>query len=80
MTMSPQTNGTGIRVVITSPFGAPPENLRTMQVWRSWVEYSSADEDRSVFNRNAVLGFAITLGVSAGFWTGVGLTVARIWK
>jgi hypothetical protein len=83
VSLSSQTDGMGIRVVIASPWNEPAENLRNLQFWRSRLEYYSPSDDSrspSRINWNAVLGIVITFGVSAGFWTGVGLTVAHIWK
>jgi hypothetical protein len=54
-----------------------------MQFWRSWLELDSEIEQTakpSRVNWNAVLGVAVTLGISAAFWTGVGVAVAQIWK
>jgi hypothetical protein len=51
-----------------------------MQFWRSWQEYRSPAARRSRFNWNAAMGLVITLGISVGFWTAVGLTVAHFSK
>ncbi|HTW58210.1 MAG TPA: hypothetical protein VMD99_08770 [Terriglobales bacterium] len=74
------TNGSSIRVVITSAPSASPENFRQVQVWRSWLEYRSRAQARPRFNWNALLGLLITAGISAGFWTAIGVTVAHFWK
>ncbi len=81
VTLSPPTDGTGIRVIITSP-AHDAENLRIMQFWRSWLEYNTGDERkfRWHLNWNVVFGLAVTVSVSAAFWTGVGLLIAHVWR
>jgi len=45
-------------------------------------DFRTEDEDRtpSLLNWNAVAGAMLVLGVGASFWTGLGLTIARVWK
>ena len=79
--LSPQS--TNIRVRVQGRLNEPPENFREMQFWRSWLEFDSEQAaDRqgppSRINWNAVLGLAVMFGISAGFWTGVGLLIARL--
>lgn len=84
--LSPQTNRSAMRVVVTRPGSASSlENFRNIEVWRSWIEFDSEVQNeekrsRSRVNWNAVLGLAVTLGISAAFWTGVGILVVQIWK
>ena len=71
------TRDTQIRIAIAGPCNAPPMNLQEVEVLRSWLVYDSELEGQERRVRwNAVLGLAVALGVSAGFWTGVGLLVA----
>ncbi|MFZ0759157.1 MAG: hypothetical protein WAM69_04330 [Candidatus Sulfotelmatobacter sp.] len=46
-----------------------------------WFVY---DSDLGVthkrFNWSLVLGFVLAMAVSACFWSGVGLTITRVWK
>jgi hypothetical protein len=79
--LSPQgTNAKNLRVVIQNPPSDPPEH-RDMQFWRSWFEFESDDPDekgsRSKLNWNMLLGVVVVVGISASFWTGVGLLIAR---
>ncbi len=75
------TNAKSLRVVIETPSTDPPQGFRNMQFWRSWLEYDSKqpnqESSRSRLNWNVVLGLAAVVGISAGFWTGVGLLIAR---
>jgi len=51
-----------------------------MQFWRSWLELSSEEEAgcRRGINWGAILGITVTAGISVGFWTSVGLLIARL--
>ncbi len=58
-------------------------NISDFTFLRSWFEYDSAAlrETRPPgVNWNAILGLFLVACVSAGFWTGVGFAVARIWR
>jgi hypothetical protein len=46
---------------------------------RSWIKNEDG-EQRERTNWGAIYGLALSLVVSAGFWTGVGLLVERVWK
>ena len=75
------TNPLNLRVSFKAPWSDGPENFQEMQFWRSWLEFDSQLDRRrskSRVNWNAIFGLALTAGVSAGFWTGVGLTIARL--
>ena len=82
--LSPQgTNGNNVRISVQGPWNTSPDRFRDIQFWRSWLELDSEIDHPakpSRVNWNAVLGLAVTLGVSAAFWTGVGVAVAQIWK
>lgn len=76
------TNAKRLRVVIETPSADSPQGFRNMQFWRSWLEFDSEQADqrssRSRLNWNVVLGLVAVAGISAGFWTGVGLLIARL--
>jgi hypothetical protein len=79
--LSPATRGAGIRVVVTTPWSAPPENFQGMRFWRSRLAYDSSTGARPArFNWNLILGLVLMLGVSAGFWTAIGLAVSHVSK
>ena len=61
----------------------PVSNWEDAMFFRSWLVYysdleSGCTERRGKWNR--VLGLAVAVVVSAAFWLGVGLTIARAWK
>ena len=82
--LSPQsTHGTSVRIAVQGPWSTPPESLRDMQFWRSWLELDSEVDKAKTpthIRWNAVLGLVVVVGISASFWTGVGLLVAHIWR
>jgi len=54
-----------------------------MEFLRSWLVYDSQIQTglrRGRVNWNLVAGVVLTIAVSASFWAGVGLMIARIWK
>jgi hypothetical protein len=58
-------------------------DVREMKFLRSWLVYDSEIPGGFTHRRlnwRLVLGLAITVTVSASFWTGIGLLVAHIWK
>jgi hypothetical protein len=61
----------------------PDANLEDMKFLRSWLVYDSDVQiglARGRFDWNAIAGIALAVGISASFWTGVGLIIARAWK
>ena len=81
--LSPNANRSAMRVVVTRPGGASTPDFANFQLWRSWLEFDSEVDDnrsRPTINWNALLGLAVTLGISAAFWSGVGIAVAQILK
>jgi hypothetical protein len=38
------------------------------------------DAATSGFNWNAILGLVVVVGISASFWTGVGITISHLLK
>jgi hypothetical protein len=54
-----------------------------MKFLRSWLVYDSEEEtlrSQGRVNWYMVLGLVLATAISAGFWTGVGLVIARAWK
>jgi hypothetical protein len=49
------------------------------QVWRSWMQGAKTPV-RLQMNWSAICAMAATVVVGAGFWTGLGFLVARLWK
>ena len=83
--LSPQTSthGMNMRIAVRGPWSDPPEGLRNMQFWRSWLELDSEEDEKTGQGRvrwNAILGLALMVGISAGFWAGVGFLVAHLGK
>lgn len=80
--LSPQsTNAECLRVVLQSPPTGSPEGRPDMQFWRSWVEFDSheSDEKKSPkLNWSALLGLMVVVAISACFWAGLGLLIARV--
>jgi len=77
------THENNIRIAIRGPWSAPPAGLRDFQFLRSWLEYDSeldVGKRRGRINWGALLGLVVTAGISASFWTGVGLMVAHWWR
>jgi len=62
----------------------PLSNWQDATFFRSWLVYDDSDVESGRNARrgkwNKVLGLALALVVSAAFWLGVGLTIARAWK
>jgi hypothetical protein len=46
----------------------------------SGFDYLEDHQDAGFINWGTLLGLAITIGIGAGFWTGVGLLIARFWR
>jgi hypothetical protein len=76
------TEGTHLRIAIQGHWNDTLD-LSNATFLRSWVVYDSrVEDDESAFrlNWNVALGMLLVTGISAGFWTGVGLLVAQGWK
>ena len=62
-------------------FGSPA-NCEETKVFRSWLVYDPETPNagaRVHFNWNLLLGVAVAASISAAFWVGIGLMVARLW-
>jgi hypothetical protein len=81
--LSPLTSaeGTHMRMAIQGHWNDPLD-LSNAMFLRSWLVYDSGEGDEPAFrlNWNVALGMLLVTGMSAGFWTGVGLLVAQVWK
>lgn len=82
--LAPQvsTRGSNIRVVVANTRSTQPDKFGDMEFWRSWIEFDGEARPRSNsrVNWNALLGLALTVGISAGFWTGAAALATQIWK
>jgi len=82
---SPQagTRQATMRYGLQSPWSATKAAFPDIHFLRTWLEYDSKVDvarPRKGMNWYPLLGLLLVLGVSAGFWAGVGLVVARLFK
>jgi hypothetical protein len=77
------TRGTGLRIVARGLRSAPPETVPGGPVLHTWVvpdfvggDWDDDFQEQGIWNK--LLGVAVVLGVSGGFWTGVGFLIARL--
>jgi hypothetical protein len=71
---------------LTEKLWSTSEKFRDVQLLRSWFELdtevdrvgSRSRDSRDRIDWNAVVGFAVMAVVSGGFWTGLGLLIARL--
>jgi hypothetical protein len=75
------TQRTHMRIAIQGHWNDPLD-LSNATFLRSWLVYDSREdgEFRLRLNWNVALGMLLVTGISAGFWTGVAVAVAEIWK
>lgn len=80
--LSPQTSTRVSNIRVSAREDLPPERMKSMQFLRSWFEYDfrAASTSRKHLNWNAVLGMGLMFGVSAVFWTAVGVMIDRLVK
>jgi hypothetical protein len=67
----------------SSSANLPDADLEDMKFLRSWLVYDSDIQmgvARGRFDWNVIGGIALAIGVSASFWAGLGLIIARAWK
>ena len=80
--LSPQgTNADCLRVVVQNPPKDSADGRLDMQFWRSWLELQSEESNEkgsTRLNWNALVGLTVVVGVSACFWAGIGLLIARV--
>ena len=63
-------------------WSVPAANWEDAKFFRSWLVYDSGLEPNRTpgITWNSVLGLALAIAVSACFWAGIGLMIARAWK
>ena len=74
---------TPLHLPIRGSWGAPPANSQDLKFLRSWLVYDSEIQTGpapSRVNPNRLLGLALLVSISASFWAGIGLMIARVWK
>jgi hypothetical protein len=74
---------TRLRIVARGLRSAPSEAFPGAAVFHTWVvcDFVDGDWDDGAQGRstwNGLVGAAIALGFSGGFWTGVGFLIARL--
>jgi hypothetical protein len=68
---------------IPNAWSGPAVDSKDAKFLRSWLVYDSRTQDGSGSERSArniALGMVVAFGISASFWTGIGLIVTRVWK
>jgi hypothetical protein len=79
----PSTQTSKFKFAIRGPWSMPPAGVQDVQFLRSWLEYDSGiarEGSSGRINWSAVCGLFVIALVSASFWAGVGLAVARALK
>jgi len=77
------TRSTKARIPITGPWSSLPANSQDAKFLRSWLVYDSDLADgvpEGGVNWSTLLGIGLALILSLGFWAGLGVVVAEIWK
>jgi hypothetical protein len=67
----------------SSPANLTDTDLQEMKFLRGWLVYDSDIQsalEQGRVNWNLVAGLTLAIVISAGFWAGVGLIIAHIWK
>lgn len=78
--------GSTDRLRLSVAIGDPRDELSGLsdvKFLRSWLTYDSELDEgkpRGRVNWIAVLGMLLVLGISAGFWTGLGLLISHVRK
>jgi len=75
------TRGTSNTKAVRDPSSTSPEGSSEMQFLRCWFEYDSQFDEAvpsGRINWNAVLGIVLVVGISGGFWAGVGWMVSAL--
>ena len=63
--------------------GEMPANVEDARFLRSWLVYDSEIQRNRTTgrsNRSIALGLTVAICLSAFFWTGIGLMLARMWR
>lgn len=74
------THGENLRISVQNRWSMPFGNPWEATFFRSWLIYDPELDPQRRKNRDVVLGMALVLVISASFWIGVGLAIARVWK
>jgi hypothetical protein len=71
-----------LRLPIRGSWGSAPPDSGDIKFLRSWLVYDSdiPDSLAGQSNHNRFLGLLLLVGISASFWAGIGLMIARVWK
>jgi hypothetical protein len=74
------TGGIFSKIMVHERESSLLEGDRNVHILRSWYEYDSQADpcSKGRANWNVLLGIAIVATISAGFWGGVGLIIARL--
>jgi len=80
--LSPLASTRGASVsAVEGPSSSLPEGPSQTEFLRCWFEYDSQFDEpvpSGRINWNAVLGIVLVVGISAGFWAGVGWMVSAL--
>jgi hypothetical protein len=67
-----------LRISIQGLLSGLPDDPQEVHFLRTWLTYDSGSEEGK--GGHAILGLVLVFGVSASFWSGVGLAVAQVLK
>lgn len=70
-----------LHLPIRGSWGSAPADSGDMKFLRSWLVFDSESQSHlaSETTRNRFLGVALLVGISASFWAGIALMIARVW-
>jgi len=79
------TRSMQLKIMIQGPWSNPPADFPDVRFLRSWMVYDSGmafgrGAAAGGFNWNGLLGLLLAVGISAGSWAGIGLTLSRLLK
>lgn len=76
----PPKKSTGMNLAAPGAGNVVPQNFGDVQFMRTWFEFDPGaygPDARRGTNWYAMLGILLTLGVSFGFWAGLGWLITR---
>ncbi|MGA2099720.1 MAG: hypothetical protein ABSG34_01395 [Candidatus Sulfotelmatobacter sp.] len=80
MQFPPQSIGRVIRMkAIREPWSGPSVYSHGGGFLQSWIEDEDSDTTKRT-NWGAISGLALSVVISAGFWTGLALLIQRVWR